>query len=299
MKSLNYPDLSNETYPLVSVLMPVFNGQNTIELAIKSLLAQTYPNWFCIIVNDCSTDRTPIILKNYGNNNKFKIIHLPINHGRAFARQIALNNAIGKYVAFLDADDFYHFTKLEKQVCFMENNPKIKLVSCGQGIFDKDFHLRSIRAKGNNLPIKFNPYYGLKGSFAGCLLYLQNAIEFKYNLDFNSSEDRDFLWRYLENQSYSVISEVLYFYSEFISISKKKIILYQFQALKFETSYFNKYPFISMIKILISLLKILYYFLILPITETDKIVLKRGNSPTLSEINEFEKTLKLLNTINY
>ncbi len=116
--------------PLVSIIMPVYNGASTIRLALQSLLVQTYSNWLCIIVNDGSTDGTKEILDSL-TDSRFKVYHLPKNMGRGYARQVALDHVEGEFIAYLDADDFYHREKIQRQMDVMISDFTIDLVACG------------------------------------------------------------------------------------------------------------------------------------------------------------------------
>jgi len=104
---------------LVSIIMPAYNAQITIGDSINSVLAQTYANWELIIVNDCSTDETASIAQKFATiDNR---IHLHTNNqniGCAASRNTAIAKARGSWLAFLDSDDIWHHTKLEKQLNF-------------------------------------------------------------------------------------------------------------------------------------------------------------------------------------
>lgn len=107
--------------PLISVITPSYNGEKFIEDTINSVLAQTYEKWEMIIVDDCSTDQTRNILDEYQKkDSRIHTIYLKENLGAAGARNTALRQAKGKYIAFLDGDDVWYPTKLEKQLAFME-----------------------------------------------------------------------------------------------------------------------------------------------------------------------------------
>lgn len=107
---------------LCSVIMPAYNSEKYIAEAIESVIKQTYKNWELIIVNDASTDRTEKIIKSYQKKDKrIKLISLPKNQGVANARNTAIQNAEGRYIAFLDADDYWEKEKLQDQIRFMEN----------------------------------------------------------------------------------------------------------------------------------------------------------------------------------
>ena len=108
---------------LVSIIMPAYNAEKYIEEAIESVLKQTYRNWELIIVNDCSIDATEQIVKKYQEQDeRIKFHSLTENHGVANARNTALQNAVGRYIAFLDSDDMWLPEKLEKQIGFMKIN---------------------------------------------------------------------------------------------------------------------------------------------------------------------------------
>src|SRR4051794_25662018 len=91
---------------LVSIITPAYNCEEFISEAIDSVLAQTYINWEMIIVNDKSTDNTEKIVNDYIQlDTRIKVINLSENSGAAVARNKALENANGRYIAFLDSDD--------------------------------------------------------------------------------------------------------------------------------------------------------------------------------------------------
>lgn len=101
---------------LVSVILPVFNGERFISEAIDSVLQQTYPNLELLIINDASTDDTSKIISEYGVQQKVICFDLKSNTGVANARNVGLKESHGKYVAFIDADDIWNKDKLEIQI---------------------------------------------------------------------------------------------------------------------------------------------------------------------------------------
>ena len=106
---------------IVSVITPVYNSQEYISLTIDSMLAQTYKNIEFILIDDCSTDKSGEIIKQYCKQHCNIIYNKQkINQGAAVARNIALEFAKGRYVAFLDSDDIWKPEKTKKQIAFME-----------------------------------------------------------------------------------------------------------------------------------------------------------------------------------
>ncbi|MDA1476574.1 teichuronic acid biosynthesis protein TuaG [Bacillus changyiensis] len=109
--------------PLISVITPAYNAENFIEKTIESLLNQTFLDWEMIIANDHSTDRTRDIIQSYEQkDNRIRLIDLKENGGAAVARNAALKQAKGRYLAFLDSDDVWKKEKLEKQLAFMRDH---------------------------------------------------------------------------------------------------------------------------------------------------------------------------------
>ena len=110
---------------LVSVIIPVFNGDPWLNKAIESVKAQTYENWELLIINDGSTDQSSEIAQTNEKSDK-RIRVIDIEHsGLSIARNNGLKNATGEYIAFLDADDEWSPNKLKLQVDFLYNNPQI------------------------------------------------------------------------------------------------------------------------------------------------------------------------------
>lgn len=106
---------------LVSVITPAFNCERFIGDAIESVLAQTHTDWEMIIVDDCSTDRTMAVVKRF-EDPRVRYYRMEKNVGAAEARNYALGQAKGRYVAFLDADDLWKPTKLRVQLDFMKKS---------------------------------------------------------------------------------------------------------------------------------------------------------------------------------
>lgn len=103
---------------LVSIITPLHNAEQYIGFTIESVLKQTHQNWEMIIVDDNSSDNSISMVKNY-DDDRIKLIQLHENHGPALTRNKAIEESKGTYISFLDADDLWTPTKLEKQLNFM------------------------------------------------------------------------------------------------------------------------------------------------------------------------------------
>ncbi len=108
---------------LVSIIMPSYNCGKFVEETIHSVQAQSYQNWEIIFMDDCSTDDTVRIVSEMQEvDPRIHFYQNERNSGAAVSRNNALRKAKGRWIAFLDSDDLWEPTKLEKQVRFMEEN---------------------------------------------------------------------------------------------------------------------------------------------------------------------------------
>lgn len=119
--------------PLVSIITPTYNHERFIGQCIESVLAQTYPHWEMIIVDDGSTDRTPEIIKQYDDHRirYYRVDHQGLHHLFKIYNT-ALSLAVGELIAILEGDDLWPKHKLEKQVEAFTSNDIILV--WGQGI---------------------------------------------------------------------------------------------------------------------------------------------------------------------
>ena len=107
--------------PKISVLMPVYNGDQFLDKSIKSVLNQTFNNFEYIIINDGSTDDSLKIIESY-EDSRIKIINFSKNMGITAALNNGLNVAKGDYIARQDQDDISHPERFMLQVEYLENN---------------------------------------------------------------------------------------------------------------------------------------------------------------------------------
>jgi glycosyltransferase involved in cell wall biosynthesis len=111
----------------VSIITIFFKAEKFLEEAINSAIAQTYDSWELLLIDDGSTDDSTEIALNYARQYPEKVRYLEHqNHqnlGMSAARNLGINNAKGKYISFLDADDLWLPDKLEKQIAILESQP--------------------------------------------------------------------------------------------------------------------------------------------------------------------------------
>jgi teichuronic acid biosynthesis glycosyltransferase TuaG len=107
--------------PLVSIITPSWNVESLIGETIESVQTQTHADWELLIADDCSTDNTAAVIEGYAAQDpRIKLIRQARNSGPALARQAAIERAQGRFLAFLDSDDLWLPTKLERQLSFAQ-----------------------------------------------------------------------------------------------------------------------------------------------------------------------------------
>jgi len=155
---------------LVSIIMPSYNTASFISKTIESVLNQTYKNWELLIVDDCSTDDTDEIVSKY-NDKRIVYLKNEKNSGAAISRNRALRNAKGKWIAFLDSDDLWHPTKLEKQIKFMKKNGHFFSYTSYEEIDENDV-VNGVKVTGPKKITKMGMY---RYCWPGCLTVMYDA----------------------------------------------------------------------------------------------------------------------------
>ena len=124
----------------VSIIMATYNCEDTLKKSIDSILAQTYTDWEFVICDDCSTDGTLNILKEYEKQYPEKIIVIQneVNSKLSFSLNHCLEVAKGAYIARMDGDDISVPERLEKQVRFLDEHPEYAVVSTAMTPFDEN-----------------------------------------------------------------------------------------------------------------------------------------------------------------
>ena len=117
--------------PIISVIIPALNAANTLPATIQSVVDQSFPRWELIVVDDGSSDDTAGVARSYvvPGGSRVKVISTE-NCGVSAARNLGIDLASGKFVAFLDSDDLWSPFKLEKQLQAIDNNPSAIGCAC-------------------------------------------------------------------------------------------------------------------------------------------------------------------------
>lgn len=173
--------------PLVSVIMPAYNGEKYIREAIESILNQTYDNLELVIVEDKSTDNTLNIIQGY-QDFRIRLYLNAQNRGIAYSTNLAISKSSGKYIALLDDDDIALERRLEWQVAFLEEHEEIDILGGRSALIDKDgkFIRYDKEPIYNSNFIKANLLFYNK-KFANCTAMIRKSFIEKNNLKYQEN----------------------------------------------------------------------------------------------------------------
>ncbi len=201
--------------PVVSVLMTARNEAAFLPQALDSLLAQSYPHFEAVVVNDGSTDGTGAILDAYAaRDNRIRPLHQE-QAGRAASLNRAWQASAGLLLAIMDADDLCMPTRLEKQVAFLESHPELGLVASYYAQVDsRNQPLKTVKslpsdpAALKNLLLTDNPICH------GTVMMRRPVLESAggYRESFPAAVDYELYLRVLDRYQMGIIPEVLYQY---------------------------------------------------------------------------------------
>ena len=191
----------NNNY-LLSIIIPIYNAEKYIYKCIESILNQTFSNFEIILINDGSTDKSVEICTEFAMKDKrIKVIHSP-NKGASNARNIGLNNAKGKWITFVDSDDWLDPTYFSE---FIDSTTNADLI-CGGFIINNNPHSKytsSIYHKNltsvQSVEILYNIYFGMIYNIWG-KFFLTEYIKLhniKFKIGYENREDGIFLFDYL------------------------------------------------------------------------------------------------------
>lgn len=222
--------------PLVSVIMPVYNSEDTLCESIESVLKQSYDNWELIITDDNSTDSSCQILKDYSTkDSRIKIHFFNQNLGAGVARNNSIKHAMGRFIAFLDSDDFWPDNKLHEQINFMLQN---KIALCYTPY--KKINIYGEVTGSVNPPQKVNYKQLLKSNVIGCLtaIYDTHGIGKIYMPEIRKRQDMGLWLNILQkiDSAYCLNTTYAFYREREKSLSSNKISI-----LKWQWSFYHDY----------------------------------------------------------
>lgn len=208
--------------PIVTVLLPVYNGQKTIGRAIQSIIAQTYPHWELLILNDGSTDQTVAVVFDFKDprikllgDNKRQGIGQRLNEGIAEAK--------GQYMARMDADDIAIATRFEEQIRYFGQHPEVDLLGGCMMVFDNHktpLRLRSFPLHHHQIVASW-PVHGFLLAHPTWMGRIDWFRRWQY-WNYPQTEDQELLLRSFRHSTFANLPIVLIAYSQYQPSTLKK-----------------------------------------------------------------------------
>lgn len=223
----------------ITVLTIVYNGERSIREAVDSILCQTYRDFEYILVDNNSTDSTPKILEDYASrDNRIKVIK-ESRQGVLYARNVGLSIAKGEWVAVLDADDIAFPQRLERQLDFINKNPKIILLGSGCIMIDEDGkYLKQYRYPAGHKSL-LSSLENRKAFFPHSAAFFKKETALRSEgYRFPHAEDYDLWLRLSEQGKIACVEEPLIklrrsVVSRSYGVSQEEYLLFTFSALFF------------------------------------------------------------------
>ncbi len=198
--------------PKVSVLIPAYNAEKYLGEAIDSILNQTFTDFECIIIDDCSTDSTWKIIQKYAKKDS-RIVGVKNEKNLGIAGNLnkAISLSKGKYLARMDADDWTYPERFEKQVSFLDSNLEVGIVGGAMEVYneslDQVLYARSYYADDTSL----RKYIFKQSPFSHpCIMYRKEVIQDNiYNDKLSPTEDYDFYFRVGKRYKFANLSDIV------------------------------------------------------------------------------------------
>jgi len=216
--------------PLVSIILSVFNGGNTLSLAIQSVLLQNYEYWELIILDDASIDNSLEVIHRF-HDDRISVIAGERNIGLAARLNMGIDAAQGKYIARMDQDDICFPDRLLKQVQFMETHQDVDLLGSSVVVFKENgIALGRLPVKSRHEEICLRPWSGFYMPHPTWMGETEWFRKHRYDSSADGAEDQHLLFRSYRNSRFSCLDEPLLGYRE--SRSLKKFLRTRFVFLK-------------------------------------------------------------------
>jgi len=254
--------------PTVSVIINCYNGEKYLNQCVKSVINQKYKNWEIIFWDNQSKDNSLKIIKSF-KRKKIRIFQSKKFVNLYKARNLAIKEATGDYITFLDTDDFWHKNKLLKQINLIKKNDRKKCKMIFSNYYVKDQSNNSIHLKHKKkLPSGYITQQLINEYDVGILTVLIDRKVFKkkgFNPSYNIIGDFDFFIKFSIKNKILVIQEPLATYRlHKNNLSLKSIYLYKDELNKWihkndKKDYFKNCSFNSL-KFLVFKLKIKCFF---------------------------------------
>ncbi|HFD3584761.1 TPA: glycosyltransferase family 2 protein [Enterococcus faecium] len=247
---------------MISVIIPTFNAEKSIERAVESILNQTYQDFEIIICDDCSSDRTWDILKKISKKDKrIKIYKNEKNSKSAYTRNKAISKSRGEFIMQLDDDDYCHEDRMMKQYKFLNSHQNFDFVGSNAFLWDFDGIYGTLKAP--EVPtitdlLKTSPFINPS------VMFRKSALEkvggYRVSRDTIRGQDYDLYLRlYAEGlKGYNLQENLVYYYQDknyYNKISwKNRVGEFKFKYKNFKNLEITKWQYLFIFKPIIAII---------------------------------------------
>ncbi|WGS66043.1 glycosyltransferase [Marinitoga aeolica] len=249
--------MNNKKYPLVSVVMSVYNGEKYLSDSIKSILDQTYENFEFLIIDDNSNDKSREILKKFSNiDDRIKVFFNNENKGLTYNLNFLINKSKGSLIARMDADDVSKNNRFEKQISFLMENTEVDIL--GTWAIDIDEFNNEIRKRTvpitdidiKKIMLKVNPL------IHSTIMFKKESLEKInfYDIKYRTSQDYDMYFRAASiGLKFHNLNDYLLYYRYERNYSKKRNFKYRLNDFYIKKNGFkiNRVPYYKWYMLLI------------------------------------------------
>ena len=245
---------------MISVILPTYNNESTISLAIASILNQSYDNFELIVINDCSVDGTKEVINSF-KDKRIIYIENETNLGGALSRNKGIEMAKGDFICMMDGDDISLPSRLETQRQYLLNNPKIDLIGTNIIFFKNNSVTHFSNFKLHSPESVTFYFYSLPLAHPTWMAKRCFFKKFKYDKNANLAEDQDLLLRALDqNYKFDILNDFLLFYQEPIHFSVKNMFIkrYSFLIAQYKHIFRKKKPLYFFIILFTFVIKLIF-----------------------------------------
>jgi len=204
--------------PKISIIMNCYNGDEYLNLSLKSVFALTCSDWGIICIDNCSTDNSAEIAKSYGS--KVKYYKTEVNNPLYAVRNVALEHICGEFICFLDVDDLWAKDKLKRQLKLFENQDVGFVFTDVESINSKGASIKKIYAPLNKgwitQALLLRNFIAMSSSMIRSSIFQKDTSNSEYNL----IGDHDF-WLKISTYSKADFIPEKYFLADFMKIARQ------------------------------------------------------------------------------
>lgn len=200
--------------PLVTISLPVYNGASTLQLAVQSIIKQSFQNWELIILDDASTDRSLEVMRSF-DDPRIRLVEGEANTGLSARLNMAVDMANGQYFARMDQDDISLPMRMEKQLAYLQAHPQIDLVASSYAVFNDDREwLGKLPVQNQHQEICRRPWNGFYMPHPTWMGRLEWFRRYRYESYADGAEDQNLLLRSYGSSRFACLDEVLLAYRQ-------------------------------------------------------------------------------------